>query len=431
MNGMFRPMCRHLPLLLTLVALAACPPPIEPDCQRVLVDLGGNVNQGFAGGVGGGTGAAPPPLGFAGSSQNVTLFAPLSSCVSDTLRVDVSVLDPDNRELTAEVGTPARFGVNGAVKVDVAFTPTKAGLHTVRVAFEPSLGARSLLLEVASDGLAGLTTRVPIPQGANCLSNALWPLSDDTVACEERATGRVSLSSSDGGLVQFAGGQLVVVDSVLWSIDATSNTLERRVFEDGGVRLTDSFQNFPSVATPGMHDVDRALRFRSNGRLTLVHLKPAGPLVQELQLDGQVGPPLAYFAEDNDTVYRWSPARCVFSSCTNFEDVVGLEPGYVWRTPNTFEQPRGPEVSGFVRPTDEAAPARLVLFHAAEPVTTPAFAFERIPLWLSVGGNKRVLVTVERDSARLSFWPGGVLRVGRHHLVLTDPDPGFVRVVRR
>lgn len=422
-------MARLLPL--SLVALCACPPPVEPDCQRLLVDVSGNVNH-FAGGLGGGTGSGfPPPLGFAGSPQNVTLFAPLSSCVSDTLRVDVSVLDPDGRELVAEVGTPARFGVDGAVNVDVGFTPSKAGLHTIRVAFEPSLGARSLLLEVASDGLSGLTTRVPIPAGANCLANALWPLSDDTVACEERATGRVSLTSADGGLVQFSGGQLVVVDTVLWSIDAVTNSLERRVFEDGGVRLTDSFPHFPPVATPGMHDVDRALRFRSNGRLSLVRLKSTGTLVQEFQLDGQVGPPLAYFSEDNDTIFRWSPLSCTFSNCTNFEDLVALEPGYVWAPHNFFEQPGAPRVSGFARPNDSVAPARFSLFHAAEPVTTPAFAFERMPLWLSTGGTRRVLVSVERGSITLSFWPAGVLRVGRHHVVLTDPDPAVVRVVRK
>ena len=416
-------------VLLTLFALTACPPPVEPECQRVLVDVNGNTNRGFAGGIGGGTGNTnASPLGVTGVEQTLTLFAPLSSCVSDTLRADVTVLDPDNQPLAPQRGVPARLGVEGAVKMTVTFTPAKPGTHSIHVAFEPSLGVRTLLLDVAADGLAGLTTRVPIPTGANCLSNALWPLTDDTVACEERGRGQVSITSSDGGLTQFPGEQLVVVDTVLWSINAASSSLERRVFEDGGVRLTDAFANFPAVATPGMHDVDLALRFRTNGRLNLVRL---GRSIIELPLDGQVGPPLAYFAEDDDTVFRWSQVDCGFG-CTNFPDLVAVEPGFVWRGGDAFGQvPGGARVSGFVRPTAQSDTLRFSLPHQPEPVSTPAFGFERIPLWLGVSG-KRVLVSVQNEALVFTAWPAtGVLRVGRRHVVLTDPALDFVRVARR
>ena len=244
----------------------------------------------------------------------------------------------------------------------------------------------------------------------------------------------MAISSVDGGLSRFPGTELVVVDTVLWSINSTANTLERRVFQDGGVRLTDSFPNFPSLDTPAMHDVDLALRFRSNGRLNLVRLRPdAGTVLKELALDGLAGTPLAYFAEADDTVYRWSQLDCSFTNCTNLPDLIALEPGLVWRTINNgFEVP--PKTSGFTRPTTqrESTP-RFTLQQTAELPTTPLVPFERLPLWLNTNvSGKRVLISGQNGDLGLSAWPrSAVHRVGRNHLVLSDPDLGFVRVVEK
>ena len=425
---------------LLLLVVSACPPPPFQPCDRFLVDATGNLNQGFAGGVGGGPGAgSASPIGIVGSPLTVTLFAPLSSCVEDTLRADATLADPQNLPLAFTLDSaPTRVGSQGVVKTSLSFTPTQAGRHTLHVSFEPSIGARNLLIDVASDGLQGLTTRVPITN-ASCLTNALWPLSDDTVACEERAMGTVSLTSADGGVTRFPGEQLVVVDTVLWSINKPSLSLERRVFEDGGVRLTDSFVNFPATPTPGMHDVDLALRFRSNGRLVLVRIIPGGNRVQELTLDGTAGPPLAYFEEPNEAIFRWSPSECFFGNCTNFPDVVGLDPGFVWRAVSFAFIDGPPAADVGVYPRSTAARdggfdvPRFSLDYAVAALATPAFGFERLPVWLSVTPNqRRVLVSVEEDALSLTAWPqSGVLRVGRHHLVLTDPDLGFVRVVRK
>jgi hypothetical protein len=415
-----------------LLLLTACPPPTDQTCQRVLVDPNGSTNQGFGGGPA--TGNQPAPLGVVGTPITLSFFAPLSACVSDPLRADVTALDPDNLPLTMRVDSaPARVGAEGAVKLTITFTPIKPGSHALRVSFEPSLGARTQLLDVAADGLAGLTTRVPIPTGANCAANALWPLSDDTVACEERSTGFTSITSADGGLSRFPGEQLVVVDTVLWSIDATTTTLERRVFEDGGLRVTHRFPNFPAIATPAMHDVDLAPRFRANGRLAVVQLTSNGSTVLETNLDGSAGPPLAYFIEADRSVFRWSPGDCS-SGCVNLSDLIALEPGLVWRGSSSFDEvPVGPKARGFARPTTLDATPRFTLSQQPDPVSTPAWAFERIPLWLGASaGTSRVLVSVENDALVFTAWPPhDVLRVGRHHLVLADPDLGFVRVVRR
>jgi hypothetical protein len=431
---MVRPM-RLVPLLL-LLALTACPPgpPIDQNCSRQLVDSSGNFDQSSGGGPGT---TAPQPLGVVDSPLTLTVFAPLTSCVSDTLRAEVKVFDPDNMPVSATLeGTPTRAGVAGAVKTSFTFTPATPGLHTVHLAFEPSLGVRSLLVQVASDGMKGAVTRVPIPAGANCKADALWPLSEDTVACEERAQGLITLSSSDGGTLQFGGSELVVVDTVLWSIDGPRSVLERRVFEDGGVRLTHSFDGFPVIATPAMHDVDRALRLRLDGHLALVRLSPTGDRVVELNLDGNVGPPLAWFAEDDDTIFRWSNLDCSFTACVNLPDLVAVEPGLVWRrAPDFVDLPSPVVLNGFARPTTlaEATP-QFTLHYPQESLATPAHPFERMPLWLNLeaGVGQRALVSMENGSLTLTVWPRGqVLRVGRHQLVLDDPDPGFVRLIRR
>ena len=175
------PMRRRL-ILLLVVACAGCPLPIEQTCERLLVDTAGNLNQGFGGGP-----AVPnePPLGVVGTPVTARLFAPLTACVSDTLRAEPKLLDPDNLPVGMTLATDAlRVGAQATVAMSLTFTPAKPGLYTLQVAFEPSLGVRSLLINVASDGLAGATTRVRMPSGGNCPVNGLWPLTGDTIACE-------------------------------------------------------------------------------------------------------------------------------------------------------------------------------------------------------------------------------------------------------
>ena len=402
-----------------LVVLCACPEPPPVDCTRTLVDSFGNVNGGFAGGIGGGGGTPEAPLGLVGAPLRFTVFAPLSACAPDVLRADATVLDPDNApvEFTLE-GPLVRSAQQNAVSGTFNFTPRKPGLHTLRVAFEPSLGVRSVLVDVASDGLLGATRRVPIAS-ANC---TVWPLTDDTVACEAPG-GSVSITSVDGGVTRFSGAELVVVDNVLWSIDGASNTLERRVYEDGGVRVSNRIPGFPVVATPALQEVDVALRYRANGLITRVRITPNGEAVGDFAVDRFVGPPLAYFIEADDTLYRSSNTDCFSSSssCTNFTGLVAIDQRAVWSTLNGFERP-------FRTPPNPRFSLK------RQPVSngSPAHAFERIPLWLQVtSGDRRFLVSTDDGSVSYSAWPfSQVLNVGQHHVVLTD-SPGFVRVVKR
>jgi hypothetical protein len=430
-------MVRGALFTLVVISLTACPQPTPMDCSRFLVDTNGNPTGGFGGGPGVGT---LTPVAFVGVPVSLTVFAPLSACETDSVRGEIEATGPENEELDARFSEAVTRQPTGTVKTVVTLTPAKVGVHSVRVAFEPSLGARTVLFDVAIDGLSNPSTRVPIPTGENCTVNATWPISDDTVACEERANGYVSLTSSDGGVLRFRGEQLVVVDDVLWSVNGPTTTLERRVYEDGGLRLTDSFPNFPALSTPGMHDVNLALRFRSNGRLTRVRtFADGGSSVAELALDGLSGPPLAYFTEDDDVMFRWSQVDCSFNNCVNLPDLAGLEPGFVWRAERPPFEPGAflSQIRGFTRPTTfSSSSPKVTLSYDVEPIVTPAYGFERLPLWLGArstsASDRRVLLSMTDAGLSMSSWPRSVvLRVGRKHVVLSDPDPGYVLVFRK
>ncbi len=422
-------------LFIVLALLPACSPP-PPSCPRQLIDVTGAPNGGFAGGVGG-SGGSSAPLAVVGLPVSVALFAPLSGCPGDTLRTDVTLTDPDNLPVTDLTVTAPRLNIIRGVSTTVNFTPGKTGLHALTVSFEPSLGVRSLFIDVAADPLREApVVRVPIPNGSNCSTNALWPLSDDTVACEARGPGTVSITSADGGVFTFPGSHLVVADTVLWSIHPAMRQLERRVWEDGGVRFTHVFAHFAATSTPGMHDVDVALRYRPGGALARVRVhSDGGSSVEEFRADALGSPSEAFFVEPGDELFRWSPDACNSSfNCSHaFLDLVAVEPGLVWRSELLFDG-RASRISAAVRPTSPSASTFVMTVpHRPEAFGFVTESFERVPLWLEQGvGNRRLLVTARDGGFELSAWPRAeVLRVGRHHLVLTDAQADFVRVIRR
>lgn len=420
---------RRSPWLALLALLAGCPPPAIGDgCERLLVEADGTLNLG----VGGGPAASGSAhrLGVVGTPLTLTVFAPLTSCVSDTLRADPRVLDPGEGAVPFQLeGGAVPSGVEGAVKATLTFTPTRPGLHTLQLAFEPSLGVRSLLVDVAADGLAGAVTRLAIPADLRCPRATFWALTDDTFACEE--PGQIAIVSADGGTTRFEGEQLVVVDTVLWSLHTPSSALERRVFADGGLLLTNTFPDFSARPAPGMHDLNLAWRFHTNDRLALVRIEPGGATVREWGEELLFGAPRGYLVEDDDTVCRWGDPACLVPGCVSAPDIVAMDPGLVWRG-----LPGAPQASGgFARPVrDLEAPARFTLWSPRLSVASPATGFERIPLWLSPEGESghQVLVSTQAGTLTFTAWPRGqVLRVGRRQVLLGDDAPDFIRIVGR
>lgn len=424
------PMPRAALFFALFALLPGCSPP-SLQCPRQLIDATGAPNGGFGGGLGAGSGTSSP-LGVVGAPVSVAVFAPLSACPSDTLRADATLIDPDDLAVERLSVAPPTVNASRAVGTTLTFTPGKPGLYTLKVSFEPSLGVRSFFIDVAADGLrAGQVTRVPIPNGSNCYTNALWPLADDTVACEARGPGVVSITSVDGGLHTFPGSHLVVAGAVLWSIHPALQQLERRAWEDGGVRVTHTFPNFAARATPGMHDVDLALRFRPAGQLArVVVLSDGGFNVEEFRADALGSTAEAFFVEASDELFRWGGDACFGGfNCNNaFVDLVAVEPGLVWRSELQFE------VTAFKRPTTPSASTSVMtVSHRPESPGLVTESFERVPLWLEQNvGSRRLLISARDGGLELTAWPRSeVLRVGRQHLVLTEAQAQFVRVIRR
>lgn len=416
-------------LLVLLALLEACSPrPLPPpQCGRRLIDNLGSSTGSFATFV-------APPLSVVNTPQRFTVFAPLSGCADDALVVNATLLDADNQLLLLGT-TPAFLDGASAVSTTVSFELPAPGQYTLRVAFEPSLGVREFILDAVSSGLDGATTRVPIPGGESCYSSRVWPLSDDTVACEDRFTGRIALTSADGGLTTFLGANLVVVDTVLWSVEPSTEVLERRVWEDGGLRRLDGIAQMSPALVAGMHDVELALRMGASGRLTRTRVLPDGgsaALQYSTSLDRNG---FIYFSEQDDLMYRGGFTVCEPGQCVAVPHLVGLEPGFVWRVGELGDSRLGPRVSAYPRPLGEqpGLPVFTLRYEAEQP-RVPDAPFERLPLWLQDKvGTMKVMVSATADGHfEFTAWPADeVLKVGRHHVVLSDPEVGFVRVVKR
>jgi hypothetical protein len=403
---------------LLVFVVAACPEPVEGTCVRALVDAAGNPpNGGFAGGTGGGPSGAFSPVGIEGEPVQLTAVAPLTSCVSDELRATLEVVGPDNLPLPREE-LPLTATTTSVVRADFSFTPQVAGTYQVRAVFEPSLGVRSQTLVVAAaraeDGGVSLALN---PDG--CIGGP-WPLSEDTVVCE-RSGGTVSLVSADGGERSFSGEQVVVADQVLWSVARATRTLERRIFEDGGLRLADGFAGFTPRAVPGMHDERVAIRERTNGLVAAAHV--AGP-IDELGVlaSGTDGTALFLSSQGGLIVAGGCSSTC-------FQSVRAVEPAVVWR-----DGAARVGVDGLARPVaslDEAP--RFHLDFAAESFAAPVRGFERLPLWVPVPGSPvSVLVSADDGQLQLRAWTrADVLRVGRRFVLLRDRSLGGVRVLER
>lgn len=422
-------------LVTVFAALEGCSPPAGTPCRRLPIDPQGNLAGSFAGGVGGGTGTAGTisPLGIVNTPLTLTVFAPVSGCPGEEPVVNATLVDGHNQLGPTPTSSVPFVGVGvGAISSTVNVLPTEPGRYTLRVAFEPStLGVREFILDVASDGRDGATTRVPIPDGTGCSLNRVWPVSDDTVACEARSM--VTVTSADAGTTTFPGAQLVVAGNVLWSINSTEQ-LERRVWEDGGLQLTHRFPDFPPAPTPGMHDVDVAMRFLTNGRLARVRVWADGGTELLQYSVGSGTSSRAYFTEEDEVPWRWSLSPCATGVCRAVDDLAALEPGFVWRAMTADNQFGKVRLNAFARPMGDLEGNPLFsLDFPAEEAASPEAPFERLPLWLEPGlGPMKVLVSVSGSDLELTAWPRAeVLRVGRQHVVLADRDALTVRVVKR
>lgn len=367
----------------------------------------------------------PVSLVTQGDEAEVTVFAPLSSCVSDVLRASAELYDATNAPVAiSAINVAAQSGV---VRSSVVFTPQTPGSYLLRVAFEPSLGARSQRVDVvARPSLdAGVIVTLPVPR-SSCLE-PVWPVSADSVACEREAA-QVDVFSSDGGVQTFGGQRLAVANGALWSIAPSSSRLERRVFENGTLRLTHQADGFSARLTPAMHGRDFALRADTFDRLNLVTVTDGG-LTKTTTRHQQRSAP-AWFFYDDARVYLVSgvafPECFGLPECDEAGGLIAVEPGVAWRFQLSLD--------AFQWPISTTATPTLSLELRVRASSPPQGPFERLPLWVEAPANANlddaVLVNWATGGLSLSLWPySRVLRVGGHFVALTEENEHSVRIV--
>lgn len=412
-----------------MVALTACPAAEEPaQCQQVPVSL--IIDERVA----------PfrqhtPPLGLISTPITVLVSAPITSCPGDDVQATARLFDPANHEVAFELTTAVTSPpdtVFGFVEANVTFTPASAGRYGLEVAFEPSLGRRAVVIDVAEDGHALPGLSVPLP--ARC-DAGVWALTDERIACEERDRSLVSVVSSDGGSERFPGEGLVVVGNVLWTIDGGAMALERRVLTDAGLELTHALPGYTADDYPGMHDEAVAIRRRGStvaaavAQVGVIELLDGG--VRETVVDLQYDQPTVKFREELDLQPTLLCAGCLADS------FLGIEPRLLWHFKSIFNpldgsaEARG--VVGYARPlTATSDSPSVTLPYAPLGAAQPFAAFERVPLWLEqpLPGGRLAVAWHDGRQVRLTAWvPAQVLRIGRHHVVLRGPWPEAVQVV--
>lgn len=399
---------------LLLVLGAGCAPSADDVCARFSVDQVRDSLDAPAH-------AQVVPLGLRGRPVDLVLFAPLSACVSDVLRVEPRAQDSAGGEVPIELlEEPQTVGVFGAVQARVRFTPQLPGTHLVALAFEPSLGVRQVLVDIADDGLGRPSTPVRAPDCA-----APWPLDDELIACER--AGVITLLDPGGERARFDGSALVVADRALWSI-SLAGELERRTWTGATLERTHVLPGFALRETPALHAEDEAVRVTRAGDLSRVLVRDGGVEQQGLGLGPSSG--AAYFVGADGFLAAWGDSQCIAPVCTPLGDVLGVSREVLWRSTNGVLGWRWPW-SAFFTP----GVATFSLRYEAESVAPPRGGFERTPLWLTqpLEGELRALVSVEGRALTFTAWPQArVARVGARHVLVRDAqDAGVLHVFAR
>lgn len=352
-----------------------------------------------------------------GRPHVVTVLAPTHPQICGfEVTVSARLRDPSNAEVpVTSVSTPRpdeRFGV---MSTTVEFTPTSLGPWYLEVSFNPSLGTSTLLVQVVENGLSRPVRRVPRPAGCDFV----WPLDDETIACEG-LDGGLAVSSADGTLRSFPGKELVVAGDAMWSLDG--ERLEFRRFVSGQLSAPVSLPGFVAAPTPSIHTDTTAMRFMLNDEIARVDFVDGGLVSTPLHLGRPTSYPTMHYLDWFSRLDVWTPA----------DQIVAFEPEVVWYYHRGVLPPEAP-VFAHLRSSisfDE------VLFEVQPAVASsiPMRGVERVPLWLDLQSDAGLTPLVEVRGGRPAFsaWPRAeVLQVGLRHVVVADDDPQWVHVYRK
>lgn len=402
--------------LLSLLVLASCGMPVDRTCARTPVERNGNGT--------GTVGLDPSHWAVKGEPITVRVFAPLSACVSDPLRVDLELYDASN--LPAPIDAQQLQSAAGVVSVDVTFTPQQPGAWLLRASFEPSLGSRTEIINVVAVPDLTRGAAITLAYDAVAAQVPVWPLSDGVAY--ELPDAAVMLQHLDGGSLTFPGHDLVVADDVLWTLAPDAARLERRRYVDGGVVLLDTFEGFKRGFVPGQHGPDFALRLTLDDTMALVR-PSVGVRVFSPPLSALESPRWFFF--DGRTP-RWAtPSGCdgPHIDCVDLADLLAVDPARVWRN-QPLTQP--PIAEGYAQPLEFPLQNPVVLQRPSASAF-PTHHFERLPLWLespdALQRHGALLASTCDGNVSVSLWPRArVLTVACPALVVSD-SPGVVRLI--
>jgi hypothetical protein len=228
-------MKRVIIVLVSSLALGCTP------CERFLVNGGGDLDTTDAGL----TTANFLPFGVEGQALLATMWAPLTSCPDDRVRVWASYEGGEVALSKLEVAD------GGRVRVNLTLSPHargNAGLLTVN--FEPALGTRSSLVDFVGEfPLVGERT-VLVPMGVEACAEGLEMIADGTLLC--RADGGGVLLREDGGVEPTDGLFPVAAGNSLWDL-TPDGRLHHHFFDAGVSTLTRERPDFEVRDGPFMH----------------------------------------------------------------------------------------------------------------------------------------------------------------------------------
>lgn len=399
---------RPLLTLALLLSLSACPPD-EASCEGPAFDDGGVVLS--------------PLQGYPAIGHTLTrvMTAPVTTCRTEATAT-IEVYAPGNRRSTGTVGPVSIIG--RVARANATFTPDEPGRWSLSVSFS-GLGERTVDVDVLPAFREGDATPLVIPPGVSC-PRGPWVVSQTAGAPDfvrgacEQPDASIALFTLDGGDVSTVGGMhLAVAEDVAWLLSADGTQLERHAWRDGGLELTDRWNDFVPTRIGGEHSRTRAVRAQSGYIVRVIDLVDA---VDSAQRSSQFDFEDALFSYEADGASNIQADRS-----QELSGVVALEPRAKWRfnslTPEVVSLERRPINIVIPGGVPIPLPPGKVRKAALEPM-------ERAPLWVSSDAGA-LFLAVDPSGLTTTIWPNlPLVRAGDHFVILQALDGGFLLFTR-
>lgn len=397
---------RALVLVFLTALLTACPPPTEQECASSAGDDGGVIS---------------PLPGFPAAGQRLrrVVTAPVTTCRT-SVNATIEVIAPGNVrgegvvEGVSLVAASFMATPRSAAVATVAFTPDVPGKWTLNVNFD-GLGIRTVTVDVLPAFSESDGRPFTVPAGVEC-PRGPWVLSNQTHAvCEQPGNSTIAvfpLDAADAGVTTFPGQHLVVVQDVAWFLTGDGTQLQRYVW-DGGLQLTDRWDNFNNVRIRGEHSRTRAVRAQSTTAVRVVEAATSVDLATSF-----------FGSELSSSIFTFEPDTMrIEAEPTGSGGLQAIEPRVKW-----------------IRDFTSPVPSGVLLMHrsagslggAGVPFTIPGLPraaqqepFERVPMWIPTTAG--VLYLKQGISGlEASVWPANtaLVRATERFVVLQQADGG-------